>query len=78
MTPNDDLFAYVSQVLPPLTVRETRELALVFCFLWFLANWSLNAALDYTSVASATILSSMSGALHIVHERLLALNASSK
>ncbi|KAH0590597.1 hypothetical protein H2248_000733 [Termitomyces sp. 'cryptogamus'] len=47
--------------LPPLTVRETRELAFVFCFLWFVANWSLNAALDYTSVASATILSSMSG-----------------
>ncbi|KAG6860117.1 hypothetical protein C0995_015555 [Termitomyces sp. Mi166 len=50
----------VDEVLPPLTIRETRDLAFLFCFLWFIANWSLNAALDYTSVASATILSSMS------------------
>ncbi|KAJ7181777.1 hypothetical protein C8R43DRAFT_970419 [Mycena crocata] len=47
--------------LPPLTTRETARLAFVFCFLWFIANWAVNAALDYTSVASATILSSMSG-----------------
>ncbi|KAK7463705.1 hypothetical protein VKT23_005643 [Stygiomarasmius scandens] len=47
--------------LPPLTVRETINLASIFCFFWFIANWSLNAALDYTSVASATILSAMSG-----------------
>ncbi|EKM54626.1 uncharacterized protein PHACADRAFT_258606 [Phanerochaete carnosa HHB-10118-sp] len=46
---------------PPLTTRETANLAGWFCFLWFIANWSLNAALGYTSVASATILSSMSG-----------------
>jgi len=47
--------------LPPLTTQETAQLAAFFCVLWFIANWSLNAALDYTSVASATILSSMSG-----------------
>ncbi|KAL0951043.1 hypothetical protein HGRIS_007783 [Hohenbuehelia grisea] len=45
----------------PLTMEETAKLASIFCFFWFIANWSLNAALDYTSVASATILSSMSG-----------------
>ncbi|KAH7931110.1 hypothetical protein BV22DRAFT_999252 [Leucogyrophana mollusca] len=45
----------------PLTTEETAKLALLFCFLWFIANWTLNAALGYTSVASATILSSMSG-----------------
>ncbi|KIK99044.1 hypothetical protein PAXRUDRAFT_823217 [Paxillus rubicundulus Ve08.2h10] len=44
-----------------LTPEETAKLALYFCFLWFIANWSLNAALAYTSVASATVLSSMSG-----------------
>lgn len=44
-----------------LTPKETAKLALYFCFLWFIANWSLNAALAYTSVASATVLSSMSG-----------------
>ncbi|KZT05904.1 uncharacterized protein LAESUDRAFT_813148, partial [Laetiporus sulphureus 93-53] len=47
--------------LSPLTVRETAELAVFFCLLWFIANWSVNASLDYTSVASATVLSSMSG-----------------
>ncbi|TFY83768.1 hypothetical protein EWM64_g233 [Hericium alpestre] len=47
--------------LPPLTIRETAKLASIFCFFWFVANWSLNASLDYTSVASATILSCMSG-----------------
>ncbi|KDQ30683.1 hypothetical protein PLEOSDRAFT_1074969 [Pleurotus ostreatus PC15] len=47
--------------LPPLTIRETIKLASVFCIFWFIANWSVNAALEYTSVASATILSSMSG-----------------
>ncbi|KAG8991142.1 hypothetical protein FRB94_014778 [Tulasnella sp. JGI-2019a] len=47
--------------LPPLTTRETAQLASIFCFFWFVANWSVNASLDYTSVASSTILSSMSG-----------------
>ncbi|KAG6337321.1 hypothetical protein ID866_1746 [Astraeus odoratus] len=44
-----------------LTPQDTAWLALQFCFLWFVANWSLNAALAYTSVASATVLSSTSG-----------------
>ena len=44
-----------------LTPEETAKLAAYFCFLWFAANWTLNAALAYTSVASATVLSSMSG-----------------
>lgn len=48
-------------VSKPLTTRETAQLAGLFCFLWFIANWTVNASLDYTSVASATILSSMSG-----------------
>lgn len=47
--------------LPPLNKRQTAELALAFCFIWFIANWSVNASLGYTSVASATILSSTSG-----------------
>ncbi|GAA6027488.1 hypothetical protein JCM8097_007886 [Rhodosporidiobolus ruineniae] len=46
---------------PPLTVPETAQLALLFCGLWFCANWAMNAALGYTSVSSTTILSSMSG-----------------
>jgi len=47
--------------LSPLSDFETARLAAWFCLLWFVANWALNASLDYTSVASATILSSMSG-----------------
>ncbi|SCV67415.1 BQ2448_5026 [Microbotryum intermedium] len=46
---------------PPLTIKETASLALLFCGLWFSANWSMNASLGYTSVSSTTILSSMSG-----------------
>lgn len=47
--------------LPALTTKETSHLALIFCLLWFVANWAVNASLDYTSVASATVLSSTSG-----------------
>ncbi|KAF7320438.1 hypothetical protein MKEN_00828700 [Mycena kentingensis (nom. inval.)] len=51
----------IDETLPPLTTRETARLALVFCLVWFVANWTLNASLDFTSVSSATILSSTSG-----------------
>lgn len=47
--------------LPPLTTRETAKLASIFALFWFVANWAVNASLDYTSVASSTILASMSG-----------------
>lgn len=48
-------------MLPPLTMRETALEAMKFCFLWFLANYFSNAALQYTNVSSFTIISSMSG-----------------
>lgn len=48
-------------VLPPLTLRETAVLAAQFTVVWFAANWSLNAGLGMTSVASGTTLSSTSG-----------------
>jgi solute carrier family 35, member F5 len=48
-------------MLPPLTTRETAVEAMKFCFLWFLANYFSNAALQYTNVPSFTIISSMSG-----------------
>ncbi|KAH9985406.1 hypothetical protein BJV74DRAFT_878665 [Russula compacta] len=59
-----------SAALPPLTTRETAHLASVFCFLWFLANWSLNLCLGLTSVASATILSGMSGFFTLIIGRI--------
>lgn len=43
-----------------LSVRETAWLSLEFCMLWFLANYFASACLEYTSVASATILTSTS------------------
>ncbi|KAI9487528.1 MAG: hypothetical protein EXX96DRAFT_593613 [Benjaminiella poitrasii] len=46
---------------PQLTTIETIKLSLAFCILWFFANYTTNASLAYTSVASSTILSSMSG-----------------
>ena len=55
-TPNDP-----KNNLPPLTTKETASLALLFCFLWFIANWTVNASLRYTSVGSTTVLASTSG-----------------
>jgi len=45
----------------PLSHREIAQLSFTFCILWFAANWATNASLAYTSVASSTILASMSG-----------------
>lgn len=41
----------------------------MFCIFWFIANWSVNASLNYTSVASATILSSLSGEFCTLRKR---------
>jgi solute carrier family 35 protein F5 len=43
-----------------LSVRETAKLSLEFCMLWFIANYLVAACLEYTSVASSTILTSTS------------------
>lgn len=43
-----------------LGTRETAWLSLEFCLLWFLANYFIAACLEYTSVASSTILASTS------------------
>ncbi|KAH8801567.1 hypothetical protein F5884DRAFT_713084 [Xylogone sp. PMI_703] len=45
----------------PLSVGETAKLSLEFCLLWFIANYLVSACLEYTSVASSTILTSTSG-----------------
>ncbi|KAI9278681.1 hypothetical protein BDA99DRAFT_492858 [Phascolomyces articulosus] len=44
-----------------LNTIETIRLSLMFCILWFCANYTTNASLAYTSVGSSTILSSTSG-----------------
>lgn len=46
--------------VPPITFAETARLSLEFCILWFLANYFVGACLEYTTVASSTILTSTS------------------
>ncbi|KAM0348036.1 hypothetical protein ACHAPU_004539 [Fusarium lateritium] len=43
-----------------LTFKETAVLSFEFCMLWFSANYFSSACLEYTSVASVTILTSTS------------------
>lgn len=43
-----------------MSFTETTYLSLEFCMLWFLANYFASACLEYTSVASVTILTSTS------------------
>ncbi|CAO3622803.1 unnamed protein product [Cunninghamella blakesleeana] len=60
----DDLFEeeqYLNKKEDKLSTRETIQLSSYFCILWFLANYTTNASLAYTTVGSMTILSSMSG-----------------
>ncbi|KAF9377554.1 hypothetical protein CPB97_010094 [Podila verticillata] len=54
-------FAEEDSLDRPLTHREIAELSFAFCILWFAANWATNASLAYTTVASSTILASLSG-----------------
>ncbi|EJU02304.1 hypothetical protein DACRYDRAFT_116030 [Dacryopinax primogenitus] len=53
-----------------MSIRATAELAAVFCILWFFANWTTNASLEFTSVASSTILASTSGFFTLAVGRL--------
>ncbi|KAG8755479.1 hypothetical protein FRC12_010875 [Ceratobasidium sp. 428] len=59
----------------PLTTHETIKLAAIFCLFWFLANWTVNASLEFTSVASTTILASMSGFFTLLIGRLFHVEA---
>jgi solute carrier family 35 protein F5 len=56
-----DEISYGPPPADKLSTKETIQLSLTFCIIWFLANWSTNASLAYTTVGSSTILSSMSG-----------------
>lgn len=49
-----------------LSFRETSILSLEFCMLWFFANYFASACLEYTSVASVTILTSTSSVWTLV------------
>lgn len=50
----------------PLALLEIAKLSLEFCLLWFLANYFVAACLQYTSVASSTILTSTSSVFTLI------------
>jgi len=54
-----------------LTLRATAKLALEFCILWFSANYFAAACLEYTTVASSTILASTSSIWTLICGSLL-------
>ena len=49
-----------------MTIRETADVALEFCIIFFIANYFVAACLGYTSVGSATILTSTSSIFTLV------------
>ncbi|MCJ1417630.1 hypothetical protein MMC32_003974 [Xylographa parallela] len=54
-----------------LNVRDTAKLSLEFCILWFAANYFIAACLEYTTVASSTILMSTSSIWTLLFGALL-------
>jgi solute carrier family 35 protein F5 len=50
----------------PLTIFETMRLSFEFCILWTLANYFVSACLQYTTVASSTILTSTSSVFTLI------------
>jgi solute carrier family 35 protein F5 len=49
-----------------LSIQETARLSLEFCLLWFLANYFVSSCLEYTTVASSTILTSTSSVFTLI------------
>ncbi|KAF2658941.1 hypothetical protein K491DRAFT_237795 [Lophiostoma macrostomum CBS 122681] len=54
-----------------LTLADTVKLSLEFCILWFLANYFAAACLEYTTVASSTILASTSSIFTLLFGSIL-------
>ena len=48
------------------TLAETARLSLHFCIIWFIANYFVAACLEYTTVASSTILTSTSSVFTLI------------
>ena len=58
-----------------LSIRATARLSLEFCLLWFAANYSVAAGLEYTTVGSSTILTSTSSIWTLVFGVLVRVEA---
>ena len=50
----------------PLTLLEIAKLSFEFCTIWFVANYFVAACLEYTTVASSTILTSTSSVFTLI------------
>ena len=55
----------------PLSFRDTVKISLEFSLLWFSANYLVAACLEHTSVASSTILTSMSSIWTLIFGALM-------
>lgn len=71
--PSDSPGAKGSPVEGRLNVRETLKLSFEFCILWFLANYFVAACLEYTTVASSTILTSSGSIWTLIFGALLSV-----
>ena len=58
-----------------LSFLETARLSLEFSMLWFLANYTASACLEYTSVASVTILTSTSSVWTLIFCSLMRIES---
>jgi len=63
--PNTEIETVVQSELvdpnAPLPLKQVAKLGLIFCILWFIANYSYVISLQHTSVSSNTIISTTSG-----------------
>ena len=58
-----------------LSLRDTAKLSLEFCMLWFAANYFASACLEYTSVGSVTIFTSLSSMFTLIFCALMRVEA---
>jgi len=58
-----------------LSLRQTARLSLEFCMLWFSANYFASACLEYTSVGSVTIFTSLSSMFTLTFCALMKVEA---
>ncbi|KAI1503569.1 hypothetical protein F5X99DRAFT_374783 [Biscogniauxia marginata] len=75
----DDTGSFEALDLPrpveKLSFGETARLSLEFCMIWFLGNYFASACLEYTSVASTTILTSTSSVWTLIFCAVMRIEA---
>eukprot|EP01084_Bolivina_argentea_P203436 347472_1 len=57
-----------------LSILQTFKLSIIFCIVWFLMTYTFNLSLNLTSVASNSIISSMSGPFCLFLSRIFLKN----